>query len=102
MEPQLLALAALLGVVGWLAWHVGRSPYNLRIVVKGGRVDYDARHPAWQRTRGAVLEFFRLDMPEVRDARVVAHWNGRRLRLTGDGLSRGQLQRLRNYLLSVL
>lgn len=50
--------------------------------------------------RAALKAFFRDDLPGVRYALVVGHRHPRgRLRLVALGLTRGQRQRLRNFLL---
>jgi hypothetical protein len=46
--------------------------------------------------------FFAEWLPTVRTARIYGNWDGRRLLLHGSGLDKGQLQRLRNFLLTEL
>lgn len=100
MLDTLLKIAALALVVGMVV-HFLRRPSNLRIVVRDGQVAVDG--PVLRSRRGQVTEFFAQHLAEVRRARVVGNWDGRRLQLSfRGGLSAGEQQRLRNYLLTIL
>jgi hypothetical protein len=78
-----------------------RRRWNVRIVVRNGQAQVDGSAVGGRRAE--IVEFVRLELPEVRNARVEGHWDGRYLRthFRGD-LSLGQQQRLRNFLLTVL
>ena len=92
--------AAGLALVVALLVHAVTSACNLRIAVRGGQVNVSG--PALSARRAAVAEFFREFLPGVRRAWVFGRWDGRRLRLHGTGLSPGEWQRLRNFLLTEL
>ena len=94
-----LGLAGVALAVGLLAFGL-RSVYNFRIAVRGGQVVVSGT--ALTARRGAVADFFREFLPEVRRAWVLGRWDGRRLSLHGAGLTRGEWQRLRNFLLTEL
>ncbi len=98
--PQLLLLAAVAALTVGLLTHLIRASYNIRITVRGGRVD--VRGPALAARRAALAAFFAEWLPDVQNARLFGRWDGRRLSLHGWGLSRGERQRLRNYLLTEL
>jgi hypothetical protein len=89
-----LALAAAL-VRHWL-----RTFFNLRILVRGGRVSVAGR--VGELRRAAIEDFVREHLSGVRRAWVLGRWDRRRLLLRGFGLTRPQAQRLRNFLLSEL
>ena len=94
-----LEIAAVVGIACLLAWYF-RPPCNLRILVNGGKIDIRGRALT---AHGAELsDFFRRELADVHRARVEGFWNGRYLRLHCRGLSPGQQQRLRNYLLTVI
>jgi hypothetical protein len=97
---QLVILVAVGALVVGLLTHLIRASYNIRITVRGGRVD--VRGTALAARRAALAAFFAEWMPDVRSARLYGHWDGRRLSLYGFGLDRAQRQRLRNYLLTEL
>jgi hypothetical protein len=100
MVALLLKIAAVALVIG-LVLHFLRRPSNLRIVVRNGLVAVDG--PVLLARRGQVADFFAENLGDVRFARVAGFWDGRRLQLSCRGdLSRGQQQRLRNYLLTIL
>src|SRR5262245_23116305 len=95
----LFTLAAIALVVA-LARHFLLGSYNLWIVVKRGRVHVSGR--ATTGRRGQIADFFQQNLPEVRQARVVGYWDGRRLQLRfGGDLSPGEQQRIRNFLLTI-
>ena len=98
--PQLVLLVAGGALITALLTHLIRASYNIRITVRGGRVD--VRGPALAARRAALVTFFAESLPDVRKARLYGHWDGRRLSLYGIGLDRAQRQRLRNYLLTEL
>jgi hypothetical protein len=93
---QVLAVAAVFGLV--YCFCRPRAP--LRIAVRGDRVDVAG--PAWEARAAAIAAFFRNELPEVSAARVEGFWHDRRLRLRiRGGLSAGQEQRIRNFLLNL-
>jgi hypothetical protein len=94
---SILFIAALVA----LAISCLRRPWNLRIIVRNGQVQVDGAAVGGR--RADIVEFFRLELPEVHNARIEGRWDGRYLRthFRGD-LSLGQQQRLRNFLLTVL
>jgi membrane protein implicated in regulation of membrane protease activity len=100
MSQVLLQIAVAVFLI-LLVLHFLRPRWNLRIVVRDGAVDVQGR--ALTGRRGVVSDFFQKDMPEIRRARVDGYWDGRRLRLRcHGGLSPGQQQRVRNFLLTTL
>jgi hypothetical protein len=98
----LVLLIVLLAGAGAVVWMVGRGPVNLRIRVKAGQVQAEGASLA--HCRSDVEEFFREDLTEVRSAWIEGYYHRpqRRLQLRCRGLTSGQQQRLRNFLLTVL
>lgn len=101
--PLMHEIVSLLFIVALVALAISclRRPSNLRIIVRNGRVQVDGS--AARARRSEIVEFFQLELPQVRNVRVDGHWDGRylRTRFRGD-LSAGEQQRLRNFLLTVL
>jgi hypothetical protein len=97
---QTLILVAVLALLVGLVTHLIRASYNIRITVRGGRVD--VRGTTLAARRAAIAVFFAEWLPGVRNARLYGRWDGHRLSLYGSGLDKGQIQRLRNYLLTEL
>jgi hypothetical protein len=97
---QLAILVAVGALIVGLLTHLIRASYNIRITVRGGRVA--VRGTALAARRAALAAFFAEWLPDVQNARLYGHWDGRRLSLYGFGLDRAQRQRLRNYLLTEL
>jgi hypothetical protein len=93
----LVAVGAL--IIGLLT-HFVRASYNIRITVRGGEVQIAGT--ALASRRSVMSTFFAEWLPDVRNARLYGHWDGRRLSLHGSGLNRAQMQRLRNFLLTEL
>jgi hypothetical protein len=87
-------------LIAALLWHWAGLRFTLWIVVRGGNVTVGGS--ALSGRRGAVIEFFRQDLPDVRRALVLGSWDGRRVRITYCSLARPQRQRLRNFLMTIL
>ena len=98
--PELVVLVAAVALIAGLVTHLIGASFNIRITVRGGRVN--VRGTALAARRAALASFFAEWLPAVRTAWLFGRWDGRRLKLRGWGLSRGELQRLRNYLLTEL
>ncbi len=100
MEPNviLFALVAVLFVLA-LLWVQGRSDFVIR--VRRGNVECRGRLPGSQ--AGGIREFLLEDLA-VRDGVTIrGRWQGGRLRVWCQGrLTRGQEQRVRNFLLTRL
>lgn len=96
---QVVLFVAVAALVVGLLTHLIRQGYNIRITVRDGRVDVAGALAA---RRAALQAFFTEWLPAVQRAKLYGHWDGRRLSLFGRGLTRGDLQRLRNYLTTEL
>jgi hypothetical protein len=97
---EIISILFVAGLIA-LAFSCLRRPWNLRIIVRNGQVQVDGAAVGGRRSE--IVEFFRLELAEARNARVDGHWDGRYLRthFRGD-LSAGQQQRVRNFLLTTL
>ena len=91
--PRVVVAAAGAALIAALLWRWAGLRFNLRIIIRSGEVSVGGS--ALTGRRGAVVEFFRQDLPVVRRALVLGSWDGRRVRILYCTLARPQRQRSR-------
>ena len=90
---------AVVGVAYLVWWHCFWG--NLHIVVRNGIVEVTGK--ALSAKAVLIRNFWNEQFSDVPSAWIQGQWDGRRLRLRcSSGLTPGQQQRIRNYLLTIL